>query len=1154
MAFIHLHNHSQYSMLDGACRIDKMVEKAKKYGMNAVAVTDHGNMFGTVDFCNRAKDAGIKPIVGMEAYIVNRDLDHPDSKKDTRHHLILLVMNDEGYHNLMKLSSYSYKDGFYYKPRISKSLLKKYSGGLICLSACIQGEIPRLLLSDRKQEAKEAVEWFKNTFPDNYYLEIMDHGFPDEAKARKMLIELARETDTPLVATNDCHYLNKEDAEAHDILLCIQTGKSVSDPSRMRFDSRELYFKTEEEMRKLFSDVPDALDNTQLIADKVNFELNYSEFLLPKIDIPSEFKDMGEYLRTLCYKNVPAKYGNLTDKIKERIDFELDVIHRMGYDGYFLVVKDFIDAARDRDIPVGPGRGSAAGSIVAFLLDITRLDPLKYGLLFERFLDLKRVGMPDIDIDFCAEGRAKVIDYVIQKYGRESVTQIITFGTLGPKSVIKDVCRTLDIPPSESNNITKLMPSGPTVTLESALEDSKEFRNLMNGSELYKTVLKHSLVLEGLVRQTGIHAAGVVIGPGDLSDYVPLAAQQKEGQQAVLVQYEGKWLDDLKLLKMDFLGLKTLTVIKRTLQLLKKSQGIDIDIDNVDLTDKKSYELLSAGQTDGIFQFESGGMKKYLKELKPNMFDDLIAMVALYRPGPMQFINTYIKRKHGVEEIKYAHELTRDALEETYGVTVYQEQVMLIAKKMAGFSSAEAGALRKAISKKKKALMDEMGEKFINGAVKNGVDRVICTNIWEDWQEFANYAFNKSHAACYAYVAFQTAYLKAHFPVEFMAAILSLENDPQKIPYFMEECKNMGIEIVPPNVNLSEKEFTVENGKILFGMRGIKNVGSVAIPAIIKEREANGKFTELVEFTKRLDSMIVNKAVIESLISSGAMDDLKGNRAQKYALVQSAIEYSSGLAGEKKKGQLLLFDMLSDNGEDSGAGEDMFQPQLPDIPEWGLKKMLEMEKDILGFYMSGHPLMNHKMILNCFCNYDTEKFAEKVKTPGKIKIAGIVTSVTRKTGRNGKPFAFVALEDLYSKFEVSLFSQDYEKYYHLMREGIEVLVIGKKGKNFNGDESVLKIMPQEIIPFESLRKTAKGDVYITLDGKKVNKELGQNIKNMSLSAPGNFKVHFLVKTENFKTIQIHPADCNVFPGTNAFSFLQDCMIGNPTVKAKEYAN
>ena len=1143
MSFVHLHNHTQYSMLDGACRVDKMIELAKEFNMPAVAMTDHGNMFGTIDFYNTAKKNGIKPIVGIEAYIVNSDLDDPDSKKDKRHHLVLLAKNLTGYKNLMKISSLAFTQGFYYKPRVSKSILKKYAEGLICSSACLQGEIPYLLLNNRREEAITALNWYKDLFGDDFYIEIQDHGLEDEKRVAPLLIDLANETNTQMIVTNDCHYLQRSDAEAHDVLLCIQTGKNLNDQNRLRYKTDELYFKNEVEMRELFPDQPQAYDNTIKIAEKINLELDYNEFIFPHFEIPDNFANMGEYIRALCLDAVDSKYeSGMTDEIQERLDFELDVINKMGYNGYFLIVKDLIDAARAEGIPVGPGRGSAAGSIVSFLLDITRLDPLKYGLLFERFLDVERVGMPDIDIDICSIGRNRVIDYVVEKYGRNSVTQIVTFGTLGAKSVIKDVARVMEVSAAEANKITKMMPTAAKMTLKKALEESPEFNDYMHANELNKTILKHSFVLEGLIRQTGIHAAGVVIGPGDLSDYVPLAVnKQKDGEAAVVVQYEGKWLDDLKMLKMDFLGLKTLSIIDRAVKLVKESQNIVVDIDNIPLDDKPSYDLLSLGKTDGIFQFESAGMKKYLSELKPNVFEDLIAMVALYRPGPMQFIKTFINRKHGIEPVEYDHPLTEAILKETYGVTVYQEQVMNISKRMAGFTSAEAGTLRKAIGKKKFKLMAKMEIKFKDGAVKNGVPRETADKIWSNWLEFANYAFNKSHAACYAYIAYQTAYLKANYPVEFMAALLSMEENPTKIPYFIAECKSMNIEVIPPHLNESDTDFSVNGKKILFGLKAIKNVGNAAITSLIEERKKNGFYENLFDFTSRVDIMSVNKTTLESLICAGAMDNLEGSRAQKYASIENALEYASSVQTEKKRGQYTIFEAFED--EDT---EESYLPELPNIKEWTPNRIWEKEKEVLGFSFSPNPLKQHEKMLKLLTNTSTEKAKyEPEKIPSIIYMAGIVAEIIRKKDKKGNPFAIVTLEDLRGTFEVTLFRDDFDKYINLMQEGNQVYIVGKK--NTYNNDGMIRIMPTMLMDFENMAKFLKGEFYIKITEKEINAEFAKDLRKLFKENPGKFGLHVTIQTEKFKQLNLISNRYKIFPSENLLNLLEGKLAAEPKI-------
>lgn len=1145
MAFVHLHNHTQYSLLDGACRIDKMVQRAVELGMPAVAMTDHGNMFGAIEFYNEAKKAGIKPIIGIETYVINGELDSPEHKSEKRYHLVLLAQNLTGYHNLMKLSSIAYTDGFYYHARVSKSLLRTYSEGLIALSACVQGEVPRLLLNRQPEEARAALEQYRSIFPDRFYIELMNHGLEDEKTVLPLLVDLATETGTPMVVTNDCHYLRREDAVSHDVLLCIQTGKSLDDPNRMRYETDQLYFRSEDEMRAVLPNLDEAFANTVRIAESVEFDLPYKDFLFPTVELPEGQADPYEFLRKLCEAGLKRLYPQETPEIRERLEFELDVIHKMGYVGYFLVVWDFICKAREMGIPVGPGRGSAAGSIVSYLLDITRLDPLKYGLLFERFLDVDRVGMPDIDIDFCAHGRSRVIDYVVEKYGRQNVTQIITFGTLGAKSVIKDVARVLDVPAVEANNITKLIPGGPKVTLESALRDSPDFAQLMARDEVYRNILRHSQVLEGLVRQIGVHAAGVVIGPGgadhELSDYVPLAiSPQKDGPPILLVQYEGRWLDDLKLLKMDFLGLKTLTVIDTAVKLIEKFRGVKLDIDAVDLTDSKSYELLSRGQTDGVFQFESTGMRRYLCELKPTVFDDIVAMVALFRPGPMQFIDTFIARKHGREEIVYDHPIMEQFLRETYGVTVYQEQVMLISKAMAGFTSAQAGALRKAISKKKEDLLNKLHVAFVEGCVGNGVEEKTAQKVWSDWQDFANYAFNKSHSACYAYVAFQTAWLKANYPVEFMAAVLSVEDDPSKVPVFLEECRRMGIEIVAPDINQSRREFVVQGNRILFGLRGIKNVGDAAITAILSERDKNGPFKDLFDFCERLDTMIINKTALESLICAGAMDCLAGTRAQKVAVIEEVLHHAGVIQSERNSQQINLFDDLLEEGGST------WTPAFPTVPDWSLNDRLEKEKQYMGFYISGHPLFPYKPLLELYANSDSSQ--QSPNGSGLLKLAGIVSEVTTRTSKRGEPYAFVMLEDLAGKFEVRLFNRDYLDMIGYMKEGRALLVVGRPTQG-QGEENLLRVSPRKIIPLDKLADE-EGELEIKMTGDQANAELARRLLEFQEKSPGKVKCMFVVSTDKFRPMKFSSRKLALFPGASFMEALGSSFSNIPKVRLK----
>jgi len=1129
MTFVHLHNHTQYSLLDGACRVDRMIKLAKEYKMPAVAITDHGNLYGAIDFYLAAKKEGLKPIIGMEAYIINGELDDEHSKYDPRYHLILLARDYAGYKNLIKLSSISFIDGFYYKPRISKSILKNYNEGLICLSGCIKGEIASLIAQHKMKEARETIEWYQSVFQERYFIEIQNHGLEEEKSVMPALISLAKEMSQPMVLTNDCHYLHKEDSEAHDILLCIQTGKSLNDPNRMRYETNQLYFKSPEEMREIFPDEEEAYANTLKIADMIDLELRYDKFMLPKIDTPSEYKDMGECLFALCEKGLKVKYPEPNQEAQERMNFELDVIHRMGFDGYFLVVKDLIDNARKQGVPVGPGRGSGAGSIVAYLLDITQIDPIKYGLLFERFLNPDRVSMPDIDIDFCAQGRSKVIDYLIQKYGRNSVTQIITFSTLQAKSVFKDVARVLMLPASEANNITKTIPFGKS--LEEAYQDSPDFKHLIDNNEIYQSIYKHSLVLEGLIRQTGIHPAGVVIAPGDLKEYVPLTrSTQKGAENNILVQYEGKWLGELKFLKMDVLGLKTLTLIQKTIDMVKESQNIDIDIDNLPLTDKKVYQLLSRGDTDGIFQFESEGMRKYLMDLKPNMFEDLIAMVALYRPGPMKFIDTYIARKHKKEKVTYDHPIMEATLKETYGVTVYQEQVMRISMEMANFTRGEADSLRKAMSKKSLDLLMQFQEKFIQGAISNGVPENVAAKIWNDWLDFAQYAFNKSHATCYALVAYRTAWLKAHYPVEFMAALLSLEDDPAKIPVKIEVCKSMGIKILPPNINRSEKEFSVHGKEVLFGLKAIKNMGEAAINAIIEERQKNGPFTNIFNFCSRLDSTAVNKTVLESLIASGAMDELEGTRAQKWAVIEQALSYNTGAQRDKRVGQTSLFDLISEENET----EDY--PSLPEVEKWSYSYQLEKEKEVLGFYLGGHPLYEHRHLIRYLSNVNSKSTRELESK--NLRLVGIVISINRKRDNKGNLYAFIEFEDLSGPFEVALFNKDFETFYPLLEQGKIYFVSGTKSGYTGNDESLLRISPQQIVPLEDWKNILKGELKLNLPLEKLTTRFLEDFARLVNNNEGNFSLKTIIYTDDGDNYKLE-ATKNIFPSSALLELLEN---------------
>ncbi len=1126
MSFVHLHNHTQYSLLDGICRVDKMIALAKEYGMPAVAITDHGNLFGAIDFYRSARKSGIKPIIGIEAYIINGELNDERSKSNNRYHLILLAQNGTGYANLIKLSSKSYIDGFYYKPRISKSLLSAHADGLICLSACVKGEIPSLILNERYREAEETIAWYKSLFGNRFYIEIQDHGLPSEQTVMPLLIEMACKTNTPMVLTNDSHYLKKEDNESHDILLCIQTARALDDPDRMRYDTNQLYFKSPDEMRQIFPDIPAAYENTLNIAEQIDLELKYDKFLLPEIETPEGFDNTSHYLRHLCETQLPHRYPQQAELAQQRLDYELGVINKMGFDGYFLVVKDLIENARKQGVAVGPGRGSVAGSIVAYLLGITKIDPIKYGLYFERFLNPDRISMPDIDIDFCARGRNKVIDYIVQRYGRDSVTQIITLNTLKPKSVVTDVARVLGVSAKETKIITKLIPENCN-SMEAAIKDNRDFVELINSNELYQTIYKHCLVLEGLIRQTGIHAAGVVIVPGNLTDYVPLAiSTQKDAENAVLVQFEGKWLDELKVLKMDILGLKTLTLLEKVLELIYASRGDEIDLDTLPLDDKRTFQMLGKGQTDGIFQFESAGMRKNLVELKPDKFEDLIAMVALYRPGPMRFIPTYINRKHGKEEVVYDHPLVENALKETYGVTVYQEQVMQISREMGNLSGADADTLRKAMSKKNITMMEQYKKKFFAGAASQGVAPEVMVSIWQDWTRFAEYAFNKSHATCYALVAYRTAWLKAHYPVEFMAALLSIEDQPGKIPGFLEECKRMDIKIIPPNINRSEAEFSVHGSEILFGLRAIKNAGEAAINAIISERRANGAYRSIFDFCSRLDALAVNKTVLESMIAAGAMDDLGGSRAQKWKAVEQALQFSVNQSREKKKGQTSIFGLIAEDDD-----SDEYEPPLPTEPDWSNIYQLEKEKGVLGFYMTGHPLIEYRHFVKYIINTSTAKSSQRY--PGDLILCGIVANVSKKKDVRRNQMAFIEMEDMSGRFEVTLFNNDYEKYIDRIKPGVVYVVIGSKSQYSNGDAPMLRVIPKRILAIEDLPAELKGRIKLGLAEDVFTEEVLAGIKGWKQRSKGCFNLQLEIAYNNGSIDRFESKEGQFFPD-NAF--------------------
>ncbi|MEA1896095.1 MAG: DNA polymerase III subunit alpha [Bacteroidota bacterium] len=1053
--FTHLHVHTQYSILDGASSVPLIIKKARDDSMTALAITDHGNLFGAKHFYDVCKSNGIKPIIGCEVYVARRSRFERIEKTDRGgNHLILLARNKTGYKNLSRMVSLAWIEGHYYKPRIDKELLKTYHEGIIASSACLGGEVPEAILAGRDDEAEESVLWFKELFGEDYYLELQRHKTGDEeidsdtfAKqtlVNDKLIALANKHNIKLIATNDVHFINAEDAEAHDRLICLNTGKDLDDPTRLKYTKQE-FFKTQEEMQELFSDIPEALENTADIADKVeNYDMNHAP-LMPDFPLPDEFTNPDEYLRHLSYKGAEKRYKELTKEIKERIDFELSVIRKMGYPGYFLIVQDFLNAARDMGVSVGPGRGSAAGSVVAYCLKITEIDPLKYGLLFERFLNPDRISLPDIDIDFDEDGREEVINWVVNKYGKEKVAQIITFGSMAVKMAIRDVARVQKLPLPEADRLAKLVPEKPGMTFTAAYKESKELRDAKNSDNpLIAQTLKYAEILEGSVRHTGLHACGIIIGKENLIDHIPLC--HSKDSKLLVTQFDGDYVEGVGMLKMDFLGLKTLSIIRDAVENVKESKGVDLDIDTIPLDDPRTYELYSKGETVGLFQFESDGMRKHLKALKPNRFEDLIAMNALYRPGPMEYIPKFIDRKHGKSKIQYDLPVMEKYLKETYGVTVYQEQVMLLSMAMAGFSRGEADKLRKAMGKKQKGVMDALKEKFLKGCLKNSIDQKIAEQVWHDWEEFAKYAFNKSHSTCYAYVSYREAYLKAHYPNEYMAAVLSRNiKDLKKITIYMDECNRMGISVLGPDINESNIKFTVnKDGNIRFGLGAIKGVGKNAAKFILENRKENGAYKNIFDFVERVDLSAVNKKSLEACAIAGGFDCFKDiSREQFFAedskgntFIENIIKYGNRVSQEQNTSQQSLF---------GGTEEQEFAtPQIPDTPSWPKLEKLNKEKELVGIYISAHPLDDYKFEIKSLSNIVPSEIDDLKELNGRdLSFAGIVSDFKTGTSKHGKPYGFLTIQDLRGSFRIALFNSDYLNYSKYFHKDLSLLIRGK---------------------------------------------------------------------------------------------------------------
>jgi DNA polymerase-3 subunit alpha len=1127
--FVHLHNHTQFSLLDGACRIGEMVQAVKAMGMPAMAITDHGNLFGVVHFYKEAVKAGIRPVVGMEAYIAPKsrfDRIPLRTGQENAFHLILLATNSIGYRNLMKLSSIGYLEGFYYKPRIDRELLVQCAEGLLVLSSCIQGEIPYKIIHDDPDGAREAAGFFKDLFGDRFYLELQNHGYPEEEKAMRGLLELSRTMDVKTVATNDTHYLKREHAEAHDILLCIQTNKDFDDPDRMRFKSDQLYLKSPAEMALLFRDIPEALAATLEVSERCHLAMDFKSFHLPHFHVPAEHSDesLDAYFEAAVWSGLRSRYIPLSPDLEKRCSYEIGVIKHMGFAGYFLIVADFIQYARNRGIPVGPGRGSAAGSIVSYALGITDVDPIRYGLLFERFLNPERVTMPDIDIDFCYERRDEIIQYVKEKYGGiKNVTQIITFGSMNARAAIRDVGRVLKIPYGEVDHIAKMIPFH--FELDDALKKVPDLKAVCDGNPAYRKMMDHARVLEGLARHASIHAAGVVIAPSELTDFVPL---YRSSQGDVTTQYDMKALEAVGLLKMDFLGLRTLTVIDHTVDLVRKS-GIELDMARLPVDDPDTFRIFRNGETVGIFQFESSGMRDYLKKLQPECIEDLVAMNALYRPGPMEMIDDFIACKQGRKKVEYLHPLLAPILRETHGTIVYQEQVMQIAASLGGFTLGEADQLRRAMGKKMADLMQDQRERFVKGAKTRGVQERTASEIFDLIAKFAEYGFNKSHAVGYSIIAYQTAYLKAHHPVEFMAANLTSEmNDTDRIVILLDECRRMGIPVYPPDVNESQAAFSISGSGIRFGLGAVKNVGSQAIESILDARAKAGRFRSLYDFCARVNSRTANKKVLESLIQSGAVDSLEGHRAQKMAALSHAMSLSA-VALKANADQKTIFD-------DDGIRGPEF-PELPNVAPWLQVEQLKLEKELLGLYMSGHPLEKHRDEVEALADTKTSALAE-VPSGQNIRLCGIITQVVQRLDKKEKSYAFFRVEDFSGSARVVAFADVFEKYRSLIKDDQFAVVIGKADRRDEIGETT--VIACEFYTLDDARRRFPQRLSIRLQESAngdAEEAVGQ-LKHAIQKFPGDLPLRFHVCTPDGDTVHLSAKKIRVRPAPELLSELR----------------
>jgi DNA polymerase-3 subunit alpha len=1139
--FVHLHNHSEYSLLDGASRIDRMIERAHEFRMPALAITDHGNMFGVIEFYAGARAAGIKPIVGMETYV---DPISHDSRPEGRgweglSHLILLARNLTGYRNLLKLSTRSYLEGFYYKPRIDKGLLREHADGLLATTACLKGEPAQHILAGNIDAAREAIiELAEILGSGNFYLEVQNHGLPEEEIIRKAYAELGRELGVPLVAANDCHYLSRESAQAHDVLLCIQTGKEIDDPNRMRMPNDEFYMKSPDEMRALFTDVPEAYENTIEVAEKCNLSLEFGTIHMPRFPLPEGRSDASEHLSALAREGLSERYDPVPDRARARMEEELGLIREMGFSGYFLIVHDFIHEAKRRGIAVGPGRGSAAASIVSYALGITELDPLKFGLVFERFLNPARKSMPDFDIDFCYERRDEVIDYVTEKYGRDSVAQVITFGTMQARAAIRDVGRVLKFPYSEVDRIAKMIPRELNITLDDSLSRVPELRELRDSDERYARLIEYARALEGLVRHASVHAAGVIIAPGRMDDWSPL---YKSNRDEITTQYGMNSLAKIGLLKFDFLGLRTLTVIGHALAMIKENRGVDMTPGEIPLDDSETYDLLSTGCTVGVFQLESSGMRDLIRKMKPERIGDIIAVNALFRPGPLGsgMVDDFVKRKHGRQKVAYLHPKLEQVLSETYGVIVYQEQVMQIASVLAGFSMSQADVLLNAMRKKIVEQMDLQREDFVKGCVAHGVAEKTAGAVFDQMAHFAGYGFNKAHSASYAILAVRTGYLKAHYPTEFMAATLTSEMDnSDRVVVLINECRRMGIRVLPPDVNEGHVDFrATPRGDIQYGLAAIKNVGRAAIEAMIQARREHGPFEDIFDLASRVDLRTVNRRVLESLVAAGALDSLRGHRAQQMKAVPAALDLGQRIQRERDSGQTSLLSVL-----DEHESIDLRPRRLPEAEPWSDGLALAREKEVLGLYVTGHPLARYERELQLFATSSIGDLPELVDGE-PVRLGGILAHVKTTNDRKGERMAFVTLEDFTGRAELLVFSSAYAKRHEHIRRDLAVIVEGKVSTR---EDEEPKVVVSDVVPLTAAYQRFVERLVVSLSAPGLEQAMIEEIRAILLDHPGRCPVDLEVHAAD-EVVTVGAGDVRVEPTRELIERLE-AAVGRANVR------